>query len=264
MHAHPHLFLELAGGENENGDDSVREPRRKPKRSWQQRPRFSPSPLLSAPPPPLQRGAAISFQFTPPPRRSAHSAAAPLDAARPRLWGAPAVRRAPPRRRHRQRRRRREQQEGWRRGGRARAASSTRRCSGRGRAGPSASASPAPFPKVIRARLYKPPSPPLFVSGLGFLLIHPAAVYNALKLFLGSVRCASASGRLGITPRLRTTLLSFRRGNGEEDRYISQQLLWSQIVLGFKGVISGLVVMSSMEFRILTYPIHQRRFKCKL
>jgi hypothetical protein len=78
----------------------------------------------------------------------------------------------------------------------------------------------------------QPPSPPLFVSGLGFLLIHPAAVYNALKLFLGSVRCASASGRLGITPRLRTTLLSFRRGNGKEDRYISQQLLWSQNVLG--------------------------------
>jgi hypothetical protein len=41
-HRTPHLFLEIAGGENENGDDSVREPRRKPKRSWQQRPRYSP------------------------------------------------------------------------------------------------------------------------------------------------------------------------------------------------------------------------------
>ena len=75
----------------------------------------------------------------------------------------------------------------------------------------------------------QPPSTLLFVSGLGFLLIHPAAVYNALKLFLGSVRCAPASGLLGTTSRLRTALLPFHRGNGK-DRYV--QVLWSQIVLG--------------------------------
>ena len=75
----------------------------------------------------------------------------------------------------------------------------------------------------------RPPSTLLFVSGLGFLLIHPAAVYNALKLFLGSVRCAPASGLLGITSRLRTALLPFHRGNGKV-RYV--QVLWSQIVLG--------------------------------
>jgi len=75
----------------------------------------------------------------------------------------------------------------------------------------------------------QPPSTLLFVSGLGFLLIHPAAVYNALKLFLGSVRCAPASGLLGITPRLRTAPLPSHRGNGK-DRYV--QVLWSQIVLG--------------------------------
>ena len=49
----------------------------------------------------------------------------------------------------------------------------------------------------------RPPSTLLFVSGLGFLPIHPAAVYNALKLFLGSVRCAPASGLLGISVSLR-------------------------------------------------------------
>jgi len=220
-----HLFLEIAVGENENGDDSVRSRgvNGKPQRSWQQSP-----PLLSSPLRRLRSSAAQPFRSSS--RRSTHSAAAaaPLDAARPRPWSAPVVRRAPQRRRRRRRRRQREQEEGWRRGCRARVASSTRRCFGRESAGPSASASPAPFPKVIRAPL-RPPSTLLFVSGLGFLLIHPAAVYNALKLFLGSVRCVPASGLLGITSRLRTALLPFHRGNGK-DRYV--QVLWSQIVLG--------------------------------
>lgn len=137
------------------GRDSVTKPRRKPKRSRQQTLLASP-PLLSAASAPAQPFHPISVSRS---HRLASPRAGPTvpfrrrcapDAARPRAWSAPAARRAPRlrRRRRRPRQRGRQREQGWRRGDRARAASSTRRCSGRGRAAPSASASPAPFPKV--------------------------------------------------------------------------------------------------------------------
>ena len=89
----------------------------------------------------------------------------------------------------------------------------------------------------------QPPSTLLFVSGLGFLLIHPAAVYNALKLFSGLRTLRSCEWPVGY--HFAATNRSPSLSQGKWEGQIRSSFMVSNCAR--KGLISGLVVHAILE-----------------